>query len=247
MHESQRNKNLATDNLIAEPATSGKDVAGRRLWLVAGIVCAVIIADQILKFWVKLNFYLGEDLPITSWWHLKFIENNGMAFGLELWNKIVLTIGRIAAVALFIWFVGKIRNEGNLRTGFFVSVALIIAGASGNIFDCVFYGKIFNNPMPPEVAMLFPEGGGYTGWFEGRVVDMLYFPLFSFQWPEWIPVVGGRYYEFFQYIFNIADSSICIGVALLIFFYSSDASKAFNFVGESFRNNKNRRSDEKIK
>lgn len=227
--------NLAT-------ATSGRSVAARRIWLVTLISIAVVFADQILKIWVKTNFYLGEDLPITSWWHIKFIENNGMAFGLELWNKLVLSIGRIAAVALFIWFVSRIKDSKNLRTGFFVAMALIIAGAAGNIFDCVFYGKIFNNPMPPAIATMFPEGGGYAGWFEGKVVDMLYFPLFSFFWPDWMPFVGGEYYEFFQYIFNIADASICIGVGLLIFFYSSDASKAFSEIGKQ-----KRLKEEKIK
>lgn len=214
-------------------ATSAGSVAATRIWLVSVISVCVVLADQILKIWVKTNFYLGEDLPITSWWHLKFIENNGMAFGLELWNKLVLTLGRIAAVALFIWFVGRIRSSCNLRTGFFVALALIIAGAAGNIFDCVFYGKIFNNPMPPQVATLFPPDGGYAGLFEGRVVDMLYFPLFSFYWPDWLPIIGGQYFEFFQYIFNIADASICVGVALLIFFFSSDCSKAFNGVFDS--------------
>lgn len=228
-------------------ATSGRSVAATRVWLVTVISICVVLADQILKFWVKTNFYLGEDLPITSWWHLKFIENNGMAFGLELWNKLVLSLGRIAAVALFIWFVSKIRHSTNLRIGFFVAVALIIAGAAGNIFDCVFYGKIFNNPMPPGVAELFPPDGGYAGWFEGRVVDMLYFPLFSFFWPDWMPVVGGQYYEFFQYIFNIADASICIGVGLLIFFYSSDASKAFAEIGELKKLKEEKRRHDKTK
>lgn len=222
-------------------ATSDRDVAARRIWLVVAISIAVVLADQIMKIWVKTSFYMGEDLPLTSWWHLKFIENNGMAFGLELWNKIVLTLGRIAAVALFIWFVAKIKDATNLRTGFFVAVALIIAGAAGNIFDCVFYGKIFNNPMPPELAVAFPEGGGYAGWFEGRVVDMMYFPLFSFYWPDWVPGVGGEYYEFFQYIFNIADASICVGVGLLIFFYSTDASKAFTLIGEKMKSKKESR------
>ena len=227
-------------------ATLEKNVAARRIWMVVAISIAIILADQIMKIWVKTSFYLGEDLPITDWWHLKFIENNGMAFGLELWNKIVLTLGRIVAVVVFIWFVLQIKYAKGIRTGFFVAMALIIAGAAGNIFDCVFYGKIFNNPMPPEIAVAFPEGGGYAGWFEGKVVDMLYFPLFSFHWPSWVPFVGGEYYEFFQYIFNIADSSICIGVALLIFFYSNDASKAFNMIGEKLRSkkevNKNDRS-----
>lgn len=226
---------LKENDSMRSSATSGRSVAVTRIWLVTLISIGVVLADQILKFWVKTNFYLGEDLPITGWWHLKFIENNGMAFGLELWNKLVLSLGRIAAVALFIWFVSRVYKSENLRTGFFVAVAMIIAGAAGNIFDCVFYGKIFNNPMPPEVASLFPADGGYAGWFEGKVVDMLYFPLFSFRWPDWFPLVGGQYYEFFQYIFNIADASICIGVALLIFFYSSDASKAFAEIGERSR------------
>lgn len=158
---------------------------------------------------------------------MKFIENNGMAFGLELWNKLLLTFGRIVAVGLFIWFLVKIRREYALRTGFILAVALITAGAAGNIFDCVFYGQLFNNPMPPEIATAFPADGGYAGWFEGRVVDMFYFPLFDFYWPEWMPLVGGEYYEFFAYIFNLADASICVGVALLIIFYSRDFSLAF--------------------
>lgn len=217
---------------------SDKRIIDRRIWTVIIISLFVVLFDQIVKIYVKTHFYLGESYPITGWWEIKFIENNGMAFGLELWNKIVLTVGRIAAVVLFIWFMAKIRAVEGLRIGFYVAVAMIIAGAAGNIFDCVFYGQIFNNPMPPEVAVLFPEGGGYAGWFEGKVVDMLYFPLFSFTWPNWIPFVGGSNYEFFQYIFNIADASICIGVALLIFFYSNDAAKAFQYIGKSGKEEK---------
>lgn len=214
---------------LAPGATVTEAVTRRRMLILTMIAVAVVICDQVLKIWVKTHFYLGEALPITGWWQLKFIENNGMAFGLELWNKLFLTIGRIGAVALFIWFVCKVHRRATLRTGFFVSMALIIAGAAGNIFDCVFYGVVFNNPMPPDVAVAFPPGGGYAGWFEGKVVDMLYFPLFTFTWPEWIPGVGGTDYEFFQYIFNIADSAICIGVGLLIIFYSADVSKAFQY------------------
>jgi signal peptidase II len=200
-------------------------------WLAAAIVILVLVADQLMKIWVKTSFYLGEDIPITSWWHLKFIENNGMAFGMELWSKLALTLGRIVAVCLLIWALVAIRRRYTLRTGFIVALALVTAGAAGNIFDCVFYGVVFNDPMPPVVAQAFPPDGGYAGWFEGRVVDMMYFPLFDFVWPEWVPFVGGNYFEFFAYIFNIADASICVGVALLIFFYSHDVNLALAMMG----------------
>lgn len=197
----------------------------RRGIVPAAIIFVILIADQWLKIWVKTHFYLGEDVALTDWFHLKFIENNGFAFGLEWFNKYVLTFGRIIATVLFVWAFVRFLEMKNLRKGFLIAVALITAGAAGNIFDCVFYGELFSDPWPPQIAVAFPTGGGYAGWFEGRVVDMLYFPLFSFTWPEWVPLVGGEEFEFFQYIFNIADAAITVGVLLLIFFYSSDASK----------------------
>lgn len=212
-------------------------ISGISTGCLALIVCvAIVVSDQILKIWIKTNFYLGEDLEITPWFHLKFIENNGMAFGLELWNKLFLTFGRIIAVILFIWFIVKIKDLPGLRRGFIVAMAMITAGAAGNIFDCIFYGEIFNDPMPPQIAQMFPAEGGYSSWFEGRVVDMFYFPFFDFYWPDWMPLVGGRYFEFFAYIFNVADASICVGVALLIFFYSKDVTVAFRSIGENEEN-----------
>lgn len=204
--------------------------ARQTAWLLAGVILLILLADQSLKIWVKTHFYLGEGYEITPWFVIKFIQNNGMAFGMELTSKILLTFGRIIAVGLFVWALGKLVFCRHIRAGFLIAFAMIIAGAAGNVFDCVFYGEIFNNPAPPEVATLFPEGGGYAGWFEGRVVDMLYFPLFSFTWPEWMPGLGGRSFEFFEYIFNIADASITIGVLLLILFYSSDLGTAWKFI-----------------
>lgn len=223
-------------NLNNQPEKASRSVISTG-WLVTFIILAVIIADQALKIYVKTSFYFGESYEIFPWFELKFIENNGMAFGMELWSKLALTFGRIAVVAVLIWFVYKWLKAGaadsakRLKRGYMVAMALIIAGAAGNIFDCVLYGEIFNNPMPPETASFVPLGEGYSTWFEGRVVDMLYFPICSWTWPEWVPGIGGQPYEFFQYIFNLADSSICIGVGLLIFFYSDEASRAFTMLG----------------
>lgn len=194
--------------------------------MAAAIIFIILLCDQILKFWVKTNFYLGEDVQILSWFHLKFIENNGMAFGMELSSKLLLTFGRIAAVLFFIWVIVKLKDSANLRTGFIVCLSLITAGAAGNIVDCIFYGQIFNSPAPPDFAQFLPQTGGYAEWFEGRVVDMFYFPIFSFYWPDWMPFVGSEKFEFFQYIFNVADSAICVGVLMLLFFFSADVNNA---------------------
>lgn len=207
----------------------------RGAWATIIIIC-VIVADQALKIWVKTHFFLGEEYEILPWFHLKFIENNGMAFGLELWNKYALTFIRIAAVAALIWLIIRIRHLRTLRMGFFIALALITAGAAGNIFDCLLYGRIFNNPWPPTVASFLADGG-YAPLFQGQVVDMLYFPFFTFTWPDFIPFVGGTEYEFFQYIFNIADASICTGVMLLILFYSSDFQLLMMKIQEKLKRN----------
>ena len=183
------------------------------------IILLVIVIDQSLKIWIKTHFYLGEDYKIFSWFYLYFIENNGMAFGMEFGSKLLLTLFRIVAVAFLIWYIVRTYRIPKVPMGYVVSLSLITAGAAGNIFDCVFYGLIFNNPMPPEVASLFPAGGGYAEIFHGRVVDMLYFPVFSFTWPGWMPWVGGHEFLFFQPVFNIADAAITCGIFVLILFY----------------------------
>lgn len=191
----------------------------RRGIVATAIIFLIIILDQVLKIWVKTSFYLNEDLEITSWFHLHFIENNGMAFGMEFGPKIFLTLFRLVLAGVLIWILWKIRRMPQVKTGFLICLAMIIAGAIGNIIDCVFYGVIFNNPMPPEIATLFPEGGGYGTLFHGRVVDMLYFPLFSWTWPEWMPGVAGQQFLFFQPIFNLADAAISVGMIVTLIFY----------------------------
>lgn len=187
--------------------------------IVAIIIVITVILDQVLKIWVKTGFYLGEDMPIFSWFHLLFIENNGMAFGMTIGSKLALTLFRIVAVSMLIWYIHSIYSIKAVPAGYLACLAFITAGAAGNIFDCVFYGLIFDNPMPPQVAQLFPAGGGYAHLFMGKVVDMLYFPLFSFTWPSWIPFVGGDHFLFFQPVFNLADAAISCGIFVLIIFY----------------------------
>lgn len=183
------------------------------------IVLAVIIIDQIIKVWVKTSFYLGEDVELTSWFHLRFIENPGMAFGMTLGSKLFLTIFRIIAVSLLVWYITRLCRDKSATKGYVACIALITAGAGGNIVDCVFYGEIFSNPFPPEVASVVPWGDGYGELFHGMVVDMFYFPLFSFTWPEWMPFIGGKVFSFFDPVFNFADAAITIGFIILIFGY----------------------------
>ncbi|MDE5744150.1 MAG: lipoprotein signal peptidase [Paramuribaculum sp.] len=187
--------------------------------LALAVILIVVILDQVIKIWVKTHFYLGEDYRIFDWCQLVFVQNNGMAFGMEMGSKLFLTLFRIVAVGALAWIIFKIKDKQWVSTGFMICIALITAGAAGNIIDCVFYGVIFDNPYPPEIAVLFPEGGGYAPLFHGMVVDMFYFPLFSFDWPEWIPWIGGRNFLFFQPVFNLADAAISVGMVVLVLFY----------------------------
>lgn len=187
--------------------------------IVTAIILLTILIDQVIKIWIKTSFYLGEDMRIFSWFHLLFIENNGMAFGMTIGSKLALTLFRIVAVTALVWYISRIVSIRRLPMGYLVCLALITAGAAGNIVDCMFYGVVFNNPFPPTVATLFPEGGGYAPLFMGKVVDMFFFPLFSFTWPRWVPGVGGDNFLFFQPVFNFADAAISVGIVALIIFY----------------------------
>ena len=194
--------------------------------LALGVILLVIILDQVLKIWIKTHFYMGEEFIITSWFRLYFIENNGMAFGMELGSKLFLSIFRIFLAIGLIWYLWRIRTNKAINTGYVVCISLITAGAIGNIIDCMLYGLIFNNPIPPQVATMFPPDGGYASLFHGRVVDMLYFPLFSFTWPEWVPWLGGEHFLFFQPVFNLADAAISVGIILVLLFYTRFLSES---------------------
>lgn len=189
-------------------------------WLATIIIALAIIIDQVTKIWVKTHFFYGEQVEVTSWFKIAFIENNGMAFGMELGSKAILTWLRIIFSILFIYYLVKIRNRTDLPKGFVACVALITAGAIGNVIDCIAYGQIFNDPLAPEVAQFLPSEGGYASLFNGKVVDMLYFPLAEWDWPQWMPWVGGSHFRFFEPIFNIADACLTTSILVLIFFYN---------------------------
>ena len=183
----------------------------------AGISLAAIIIDQIIKIWVKTNMYLHEVIDVTPWFKILFTENRGMAFGMELMDKLFLTSFRIFAVTFLIYIIGKQIRQG-IDYLFLVCLSLILAGAMGNILDCLFYGMVFNNPPAPLVAEFVPWGTGYDTIFYGRVVDMFYFPLVEWNWPGWLPFFAGEHFIFFSPIFNFADACISCGVIMVVLF-----------------------------
>ena len=186
--------------------------------LSALIVIAVLVIDQIIKIWVKTNMYWHESIKITDWFYIYFTENNGMAFGMEIFNKFFLTGFRIIAACAITWLLSQYVKK-NYKTGFLVCVSLILAGAIGNIIDCVFYGEVFSESTHSTIARFVPIGDGYSDWFYGKVVDMFYFPLIETNWPEWMPFVGGEHFIFFSPIFNFADAAISCGIIAIILFY----------------------------
>ena len=183
----------------------------------AGISLAAIVIDQAIKIWVKTSMYMHEMIEITPWFKILFTENRGMAFGMELMDKLFLTSFRIVAVVFLIYIIGKQIKQG-IDYLFLICLSLILAGATGNIIDCLFYGMVFNNPPAPIVAEFVPWGTGYDTMFYGRVVDMFYFPLVEWNWPGWLPFCGGEHFIFFSPIFNFADACISCGVIIVALF-----------------------------
>lgn len=181
------------------------------------VLLVAILADQWLKFYIKLNFTLGESVRVFDWFQILFVENPGMAFGWELGSKLFLTIFRVVVSGLVVWYLVKLMKE-SYKMGYQIVITLILAGAIGNIIDCVFYGVIFSESTYFATAQFMSEAGGYAPLFMGKVVDMFYFPLFTF--PNWIPLLGGEI--FFSPIFNLADSYITVAIFILIIFYHKD-------------------------
>lgn len=184
------------------------------------LVILILMIDQIVKILIKTHMTIGESIHIFNWFQILFVENNGMAFGMQFGGtigKLVLSLFRIALAGFIIYYIRKLIEQ-KAPTGILVGVALILVGAIGNIFDSLFFGLFFSESTPTQVATLFPGGGGYAPFLFGKVVDMLYFPLIDTTLPDWVPVFGGEHFLFFRPIFNIADSCITIGVIYMLLF-----------------------------
>lgn len=184
------------------------------------LIFSILIIDQVLKIIIKTNMVIGEEIPVLgNWFRIHFLENNGMAFGME-WGgttgKAALSIFRMLAIIGISWYLDSIIKK-KVSLGFVLSVSAIIAGAAGNLIDSAFYGMIFSESWHTP-AIFFPEGGGYSSILQGRVVDMFYFPVIDTHWPDWSPIKPGQSFIFFRPVFNIADASITTGVLAILLF-----------------------------
>jgi signal peptidase II len=192
----------------------------------ASLIVLLLIIDQIIKVTVKLHMNLGEAIHVFDWFQIEFVENNGMAWGMELGSKLFLSIFRIVAVGFLIWYISD-RIKRGARMGYIIVLSMICAGAAGNIFDSLIYGQIFTASTPYYLPGATPStlvswGEGYAPMMMGKVVDMFYFPLFHGTFPDWFPLWGGESFIFFSPVFNFADSCISVGVFAILLAFRKD-------------------------
>ncbi len=203
----------------------------KRSKIVVALIVVFLLIDQLSKFWIKTNMSLGEAYMIFGdWFQIKFIENRGAAYGFEFggsFGKLALSVLRIILISVGSYVIIRQLRNNRKSLGLVVGLSLILCGAVGNLIDSIFYGVIFSESTPWQVATLFPEGGGYETWLHGNVVDMLYFPIIDTVLPEWVPIWGGEPYIFFSPIFNLADSYISVGFIYLILFRRKELSEIF--------------------
>lgn len=188
------------------------------------LVVVLLVIDQVIKVEVKTGMCLHESIRVTDWFYINFIENNGMAYGMTIGNKLILSLFRVAAISVLGWYLCR-QVRRNARTLYVVCLALVFAGAVGNLIDCMFYGLIFNASSPYYVSYFVPFGHGYAPFLMGKVVDMFYFPLIVTTWPDWVPFWGGDEFIFFSPVFNFADSCISVGVVMLLLFCRKELSQ----------------------
>lgn len=199
-----------------------------KAWMAVAIVVAILLIDQIIKIEVKTNMTLGEAKRVTDWFYIEFIENNGMAYGMKFINKLVLSLFRLFAIGFIGYYLGNIIKKNEAPFGYVVLIAMVLAGAAGNLIDCLFYGLIFDASTPFTVSQFVPFGEGYSTFLHGKVVDMFYFPIIQTTWPEWVPYFGGSEYVFFSPVFNFADACISVGVVALLLFYRKQLEVLFS-------------------
>lgn len=199
-----------------------------KAWMAVAIVVAILLIDQIIKIEVKTNMTLGETKRVTDWFYIEFIENNGMAYGMKFINKLVLSLFRLFAIGFIGYYLAKIIKKNVAPLGYIVLIAMVLAGAAGNLIDCLFYGLIFDASTPFTVSQFVPFGEGYSTFLHGKVVDMFYFPIIQTTWPEWVPYFGGSEYVFFSPVFNFADACISVGFVALLLFYRKQLEVLFS-------------------
>lgn len=199
-----------------------------KAWMAVAIVVAILLIDQIIKIEVKTNMTLGEAKRVTNWFYIEFIENNGMAYGMKFINKLVLSLFRLFAIGFIGYYLAKIIKKNVAPLGYIVLIAMVLAGAAGNLIDCLFYGLVFDASTPFTVSQFVPFGEGYSTFLHGKVVDMFYFPIIQTTWPEWVPYFGGSEYVFFSPVFNFADACISVGVVALLLFYRKQLEVLFS-------------------